>query len=1309
MPATDGSLIFNTKIDTSGMEKDAKGVSSKVVDLRNKVSSTAAAVKNLRDELEKTGDTKVKTKATEKVESDIEKTDAKLVELRKKAIGMYDFKVSELRSTGITSGVEEAAERALEADDEYKKLISTIEKTSDALVRYENELTKANDSAPLTKDTAEYKKKEQRLSELTGQLEVYKAKLSEAEQEEQQTAAQTGNVSRKTNNYRQYIKQTVTALRMFVTGLGKAYNALKKTFSNTIGRAIKSISSKFSSANSSLNILSSTLTRIKSLIRSVLLYKITSNWYDTIKDGLGEISKISPKVNKNLSDLKTSFTYLKNSLSALAAPLLNVITPALVNFMDVISNLTEKLTKLTAILSGQSTYTKAVKVQEDYAASLDDTTDSITDNTAAVKENQKNLAGYDELNVMSDDSSDDDSTSSQSVQPMFENVTAQVDGIEKTLLDALKRQDFISIGRLISDKLNTALDSVKWSNIGTKISEYFGNALEFAYGLVSGFDFAKLGDSIGALINSALSYYNSSLLGKTLSEFISGFINALSSLISTVDWSKVSSNIIGFISNFDFADISRMAVKLINSFTSAIQKTDFKGIGNAFANGLSKIKWEKIWDSTATLFTSALKGVTDFFGLKGVDSSKLTSALKSIKTPLSDIFNSVKDMAKSVLPAVVNDLLPAVVDFIGDFMRGLKPIISNLSPILKTVTKDLSRVIKALSPVISRIGEVIGTIIDTLEPVLTPILNLITKVVEILSPALNGILWVVEQIFNVLSPINELIGGIIGLLIGDNEPTISEKFQGELDNLNTISEQMSTVSDNIDNAISNVNESLSQTSGDLQYIDDLRDRMVELIEKSTLTSDEMNELQTIADLISEKVPEFKTAWDEMTAKDDAGKISFNLNKEEMVSSIDTVIDKLKEQYATEALQEAYKQLYSDKVKNNQDIAAATDEVSKAQNLLNEKTEAYEQALKRQEEAEKELTKGTFAGSINDVYEATENAQFEMDKYAENLDTATTNLLAAKGRHEELNTELDTLSNTLDVVSGKYDEHNVNLQALRDAYDKGFIDIDEIKNTYKIGEKELFDGSKSMADQSVAGYKKGIALGALELKNAGMDFGSDVLKGAYESLGINSPSKEFEEAADYSIQGYDRGIVKNMKTAISRIAEMADKLVEAMRNGLKPFETMFDFIPEVVKSILNYTIDLFQQFTNSIVDDINYLSNGIGTVNLTSGSKNVTMPQMEHITLPRLATGTVVPANYGEFLAVLGDNKREPEVVSPVSSMKQAFLEALAEVGYNGGSDRPIYCTVVLEDGTALFRSVAEEDDRYFKSHGNSRFDRRQST
>lgn len=50
-------------------------------------------------------------------------------------------------------------------------------------------------------------------------------------------------------------------------------------------------------------------------------------------------------------------------------------------------------------------------------------------------------------------------------------------------------------------------------------------------------------------------------------------------------------------------------------------------------------------------------------------------------------------------------------------------------------------------------------------------------------------------------------------------------------------------------------------------------------------------------------------------------------------------------------------------------------------------------------------------------------------------------------------------------------------------------------------------------------------------------------------------------------------------------------------------------------------------------------------------------------MPMLASGTVVPPRAGEFAAILGDNKHETEVVSPLSTMKQALSEALAE---NGG-------------------------------------------
>lgn len=67
-------------------------------------------------------------------------------------------------------------------------------------------------------------------------------------------------------------------------------------------------------------------------------------------------------------------------------------------------------------------------------------------------------------------------------------------------------------------------------------------------------------------------------------------------------------------------------------------------------------------------------------------------------------------------------------------------------------------------------------------------------------------------------------------------------------------------------------------------------------------------------------------------------------------------------------------------------------------------------------------------------------------------------------------------------------------------------------------------------------------------------------------------------------------------------------------------------------------------------------------------------------MPHLATGTVVPPRAGEFAAILGDNNREAEVVSPISAMKQAFKEAIQEMGGLGGNNQTVKADLIL-DGT----------------------------
>lgn len=89
---------------------------------------------------------------------------------------------------------------------------------------------------------------------------------------------------------------------------------------------------------------------------------------------------------------------------------------------------------------------------------------------------------------------------------------------------------------------------------------------------------------------------------------------------------------------------------------------------------------------------------------------------------------------------------------------------------------------------------------------------------------------------------------------------------------------------------------------------------------------------------------------------------------------------------------------------------------------------------------------------------------------------------------------------------------------------------------------------------------------------------------------------------------------------------------------------------------------------------------------SSGTARVSAASISTADVPALAKGTVVPSNR-EFLALLGDNKQETEVVSPLSTIKQALLEAMQEAGGLGNSG-DIHITVEL-DGKVVARNTVK--------------------
>lgn len=95
-----------------------------------------------------------------------------------------------------------------------------------------------------------------------------------------------------------------------------------------------------------------------------------------------------------------------------------------------------------------------------------------------------------------------------------------------------------------------------------------------------------------------------------------------------------------------------------------------------------------------------------------------------------------------------------------------------------------------------------------------------------------------------------------------------------------------------------------------------------------------------------------------------------------------------------------------------------------------------------------------------------------------------------------------------------------------------------------------------------------------------------------------------------------------------------------------------------------------------------------------------LASLENKKFPGYATGTVIPRTMQKHLAWLGDNTEETEVVSPLSTMKQAVTEAITELGGIGGNR---YDVKAYAKGRVLLELIIEEGKNMRESTGDNPF------
>lgn len=158
----------------------------------------------------------------------------------------------------------------------------------------------------------------------------------------------------------------------------------------------------------------------------------------------------------------------------------------------------------------------------------------------------------------------------------------------------------------------------------------------------------------------------------------------------------------------------------------------------------------------------------------------------------------------------------------------------------------------------------------------------------------------------------------------------------------------------------------------------------------------------------------------------------------------------------------------------------------------------------------------------------------------------------------------------------------------------------------------------------------------------------------------------------------------------KFADAWKKVKGVFSSGGETFKDIKDGILTSLKTIINKLIDGINDIIKKPFDGINTALQKLKDIKIGSAQpfkdkiQTITVPK-----IPKLATGTVVPANYGEFLAVLGDNKREPEIVSPESAIRKVVSE---ELNKNGGGAETINLVIEL-DGDVLYRTVVKKNNQ----------------
>ena len=764
MPQADGTILIDTEINADGMKAGSKEVEAAVRRMASSVNDLGAKAKTALNK---------QVDAFSKLNNEFAAQSKKVDELKKKVAEYGKQKIPTAEYKEIQAQIDQASQK-------MNRLISAQEKFL-AMGGSEN--------------SKQYKKYQYDIDELANSIRYAEGEMKDLEatgkaftlgNQTKQAAADMKKLEaaeRKLSDMNNRLGTSYSAIKSQVNdyknGLLKADSAQKKA-SDSGNRLSKSLKNTGKSANSARFGIG------KMLGTSILFsfaFQAINAVLTGIKDGFANLAQYSGTTNNSISMLWSSLERLKNSLATAFAPILDVVAPILSKFIDMLSTAASYVSMFFAFLSGKSTYTRAVAVQKDYAASLQDTAtgakDAAEETEAAAEAAEDYLSPLDDINRYTEQNDSGGNGGNGggagspggagSEGPLFEEVPIDNkfaslldsvldklkeirdifmsgfwDGLGdyKPLLEELKR-DLSSIGKYLTDIFTDAdvqaaakrfAESFIY-NLGKIAGSFAKIGLAIAVNIVGGIE-SYLSENVDRIKNYLVTMFD---VGTEVNTLLGNLASTVAEIFSDVFGSQVAQDITG---------------DIIGIFTEAFMLVTM--LGASFGRDLLNMIVQPLMENKEAIKTALLETL-----------QPIQTITQAIETFLQSITDKIMALYNEHIKPFIDSISQGISDIVGTFLEAYNEYIA---PILDAWAAKFDEVLNG--PVLDAIDSflsVVGKVID--------VLKLLWE--EVLVPLIE---WIIENIIPVLAPIVEWIGTTALDLVG----TVAEMASGILDALGGI-------------------------------------------------------------------------------------------------------------------------------------------------------------------------------------------------------------------------------------------------------------------------------------------------------------------------------------------------------------------------------------------------------------------------------------------------------------------------------------------------------------------------------------------